>query len=108
MKAIPGVIAVLICMWVLMLVGFVWYESKHPCLKYEDKLVHHDELTTMEATIAINLSTGEPVNDGHSCLSSGVRCHGTRVCFVEVGRRPSGPEGSTEGLDSAWSALSTP
>ena len=61
MKAIPAIIALLICMWVLMLVGFVWYESKHPCLKYEDKLVHYDEFTTMEPETGIDLETGEPV-----------------------------------------------
>jgi hypothetical protein len=61
MKVIPVVIAVLICIWVSMLVGFVWYKSKHPCLRYEDKMVHHDEFTTMEPTTGINLTTGEPV-----------------------------------------------
>ena len=61
MKAVPAVIAALICMWVLMVFGLVWYESKHPCLRYEDKLVHHDEVTIMQPTTGINLSTGEPV-----------------------------------------------
>jgi hypothetical protein len=61
MKAIAAVIALLIGMWVLALFGFVWYESKHPCLKYEDRLVHYDEFTTMEPETGINLSTGEPV-----------------------------------------------
>jgi hypothetical protein len=61
MKAIPAVIAVLICMWVLMVFGFVWYESKHPCLRYEDKIVHYDEFATMQPTTGIDLSTSEPV-----------------------------------------------
>jgi hypothetical protein len=61
MKVFTVVIALLIAMWVSMLVGIVWYESKHPCLRYEDKLVHHDEFTTMEPRTGINLSTGDPV-----------------------------------------------
>ena len=48
MKAFNVVFALLIAMWVSILVGFVWYESKHPCLQYEDKLVHHDEVTIMQ------------------------------------------------------------
>jgi hypothetical protein len=60
MKVFTTVIVLLIAMWVSMLFGFAWYESKHPCLQYEDKMVHHDEVTIMQPTTGINLSTGEP------------------------------------------------
>jgi hypothetical protein len=61
LKVFTVVFALLIAMWVLMLFGFVWYESKHPCLQYDDKMVHHDQFSTMEPTTGMNLSTGEPV-----------------------------------------------
>ena len=61
MKVFTVVIALLIAMWISMLLGFVWYSSSHPCLRYDDKLVHHDEFTTMEPATSIDLSTGEPV-----------------------------------------------
>jgi hypothetical protein len=61
MKVFTVAFALLITVWVSMLFGFAWYESKHPCPQYEDKMVHHDEISTMEPTTGINLSTGEPV-----------------------------------------------